>query len=56
MRELAFHPAARAEAARSFRMNTFRYSLIVVTLDGEPMVYAVTHQHRKPAYWRSRLA
>lgn len=40
---------------RSFRMKTFRYSLIVATVDDEPMVYAVAHQHRKPGYWRERL-
>jgi len=41
---------------RSYRMNTFRYSLVVATVDGEPMVYAVAHQHRRPGYWRDRLA
>src|SRR5688572_6815418 len=39
---------------RSFRMQSFRYSLIVATVDGEPMVYAVAHQHRRPGYWRDR--
>jgi plasmid stabilization system protein ParE len=40
---------------RSFRMTTFRYTLLVATVDGEPMVYAVAHQHRKPGYWYDRL-
>ena len=40
---------------RSYRMETFRYSLIVVAINGDPMVYAVAHQHRKPGYWRDRL-
>lgn len=40
---------------RSYRMRTFRYSLIVATVAGVPLVYAVAHQHRKPGYWRDRL-
>lgn len=40
---------------RAFRMKTFRYSLIVATVEGEPIVYAVAHQHRKPGYWRDRV-
>jgi plasmid stabilization system protein ParE len=40
---------------RAFRMKTFRYSLIVATVDGELLVYAVAHQHRRPGYWRDRL-
>lgn len=40
---------------RAFPMSTFRYSLIVATVDGVAMIYAVAHQHRRPGYWRDRL-
>ena len=40
---------------RSYRMDVFRYSLIVVTIEGAPMVLAVAHHGRKPGYWRDRL-
>lgn len=37
-----------ALAVRVFRSRTFRYALIVATVDGEQMVHAIAHQHRKP--------
>jgi plasmid stabilization system protein ParE len=40
---------------RSYAMTTFRYSLIVAIIEGDPMVFAIAHQHRKPGYWRDRL-
>jgi plasmid stabilization system protein ParE len=40
---------------RAFRSKTFRYALIVATLDGERMVHAIAHQHRSPGYWASRI-
>ena len=40
---------------RAYSMRTFRYSLIVATVDGTSMVYAVAHQHQKPGYWSARL-
>jgi plasmid stabilization system protein ParE len=40
---------------RAYRLPTFRYSLIVVAIDGRPTVYAVAHHHRAPGYWRQRL-
>jgi plasmid stabilization system protein ParE len=40
---------------RAYAMTSFRYSLIVATIEEHPMVYAVAHQHRKPGYWRDRL-
>jgi plasmid stabilization system protein ParE len=40
---------------RAFRLPSFRYSLLVADVDGERMVYAVAHQHRRPGYWRDRL-
>jgi hypothetical protein len=33
----------------------FRYSLIVASVQGEPVVFAVAHQHRRPGYWADRL-
>ncbi len=40
---------------RSYRMQIFRYSLIVATINGAPVVLAVAHHHRKPGYWRDRV-
>ncbi|MEM9457680.1 MAG: hypothetical protein AAGF11_26105 [Myxococcota bacterium] len=40
---------------RAYRMMTFRYSIIVANPDGEPMVYAIAHQHRQPGYWLERI-
>ena len=40
---------------RAFRLPSFRYSLLVADVDGERMVYAVAHQHRRPGYWRERV-
>lgn len=40
---------------RAFPLRTFRYSLIVATVDDQRLVYAVAHQHRRPSYWRKRL-
>lgn len=42
-------------SARVFPLRSFRYSLVVVNEDDEAVVYAVTHQHRKPGYWQNRL-
>ena len=36
--------------ARSFPLRTFRYSLMVVFEEGQPVIYAVAHQQRKPGY------
>lgn len=40
---------------RAFRLRKFPYSLILVVVHGERMVYAVAHQRRRPGYWASRL-
>jgi hypothetical protein len=40
---------------RAHPMSTFRYSLIVASPRGAPMVYAVAHQHRRPGYWLERI-
>jgi toxin ParE1/3/4 len=40
---------------RAYPMATFRYSVVVAIMDGQPIVYAIAHHHRKPGYWQSRL-
>ena len=40
---------------RAFHFKSFRHSLIVATVDGATMVYAVVHQRRRPGYWKDRL-
>lgn len=40
---------------RAFPMSTFRYSLIVASPGGLPMIYALAHQHRRPGYWLERI-
>lgn len=40
---------------RSYRMKTFRYSVIVAQVDQNPLVCAVAHHNREPGYWRDRL-
>jgi toxin ParE1/3/4 len=40
---------------RAYPMTTFRYSVVVGIGDGQPIIYAIAHHHRKPGYWQSRL-
>ncbi len=40
---------------RAFHLRHFPYSLIMASVNGEPMVFAVAHQHRRPEYWAERL-
>src|SRR5689334_151030 len=40
---------------RAHSMSRFRYSLIVATVDGSRVVYAVAHHSRLPGYWKERL-
>lgn len=42
--------------ARAFQLSTFRYRLIVLTVNREPVVYAVAHTSRRPGYWRDRVS
>lgn len=37
-------------------LTRFPYLVIYAPLPGELLVLAVGHQHRKPGYWRERLA
>jgi plasmid stabilization system protein ParE len=41
---------------RKFRFERFPYTLLVAHLPDELVVVAVAHQHRRPGYWRKRLA
>jgi len=41
---------------RQFMFNRFKHSLFTVVLPDELVVVAVAHQHRRPGYWRKRLA
>ena len=40
---------------RAFHFKTFRNSLIVATVDGVRIVYALVHHHRRPGYWKDRV-
>jgi len=39
---------------RRYRLNRFLYGLLYAALDGEIVVVAVMHLHRKPDYWETR--
>jgi putative addiction module component (TIGR02574 family) len=41
---------------RQFVFERFPYSIILAYPKGELVVVAVAHQHRRPGYWRKRLA
>jgi hypothetical protein len=34
----------------------FEYALVYALLEHELLIVAVHHQHRRPGYWRRRLA
>lgn len=40
---------------RRCRLNRFPYGLIYAVEDGDILVLAVAHLHRRPGYWRDRL-
>jgi len=48
--------AAAGLDVRRVLFERFEYALVFVRLDGELVIVAVHHQHRKPGYWRPRLA
>ena len=39
---------------RRYRLNRFPYGILYAVLDGEIVVVAVMHLHRKPDYWETR--
>ena len=41
---------------RRFLLNRFPYIVVMACLNDELVVVAVAHQHRRPGYWRKRLA
>lgn len=41
---------------RRFLFKRFPYALVTMRLPDELVIVAVAHQHRKPGYWRKRLA
>lgn len=50
----AWHPLS--PQTRRCRLNRFPYS-VIYSLDGDDLlVTAIAHQHRRPGYWRDRLA
>jgi toxin ParE2 len=49
----AWHPLA--EGVRRCRLSRFPYALIYTIDNGDILVLAVAHLHRRPDYWRDRL-
>jgi plasmid stabilization system protein ParE len=49
----AWHPLG--EGIRRCRLGRFPYGLIYAVDDGDILVLAVAHLHRRPDYWRDRL-
>jgi plasmid stabilization system protein ParE len=49
----AWHPLG--EGVRRCRLTRFPYGLIYAVENGEIVVLAVAHLHRRPDYWRERL-
>jgi toxin ParE2 len=49
----AWHPLD--EGVRRCRLTRFPYALIYATEDGDILVLAVAHLHRRPGYWRDRM-
>jgi plasmid stabilization system protein ParE len=41
---------------RRFLLGRFPYAVFIAYLHEEMVIVAVAHQHRKPFYWRKRLA
>jgi plasmid stabilization system protein ParE len=49
----AWHPLD--EEVRRCRLSRFPYALIYTIDNGDILVLAVAHLHRRPNYWRDRL-
>jgi toxin ParE2 len=49
----AWHPLG--EGVRRCRLSRFPYGLIYTMDNGDVLVLAVAHLHRRPEYWRDRL-
>ena len=53
------HPQAwqlLGKRVRRYRLNRFPYGLIYAELPSEIVILAVMHLHRRPDYWRGRMA
>jgi mRNA-degrading endonuclease RelE of RelBE toxin-antitoxin system len=46
---------ALSEGVRRCRLSRFPYGLIYTIDNGDILVLAVAHLHRRPGYWRDRL-
>jgi plasmid stabilization system protein ParE len=44
-----------SDGIRRCRLGRFPYGLIYTVDDGDILVLAVAHLHRRPEYWRGRL-
>jgi plasmid stabilization system protein ParE len=49
----AWHPLG--EGLRRCRLSRFPYGLIYAIENGDVLVLAVAHLHRRPDYWRDRM-
>jgi plasmid stabilization system protein ParE len=52
------HPSAWAPLSkntRCCRLKRFQYGILYQLRDGEILIVAVMHLHRKPEYWKRRL-
>jgi plasmid stabilization system protein ParE len=49
----AWHPLG--EGVRRYRLSRFPCGLIYTVDNGDILVLAVAHLHRRPGYWRDRL-
>ena len=49
----AWHPLG--ENTRRCRLRRFPYGLIYHKANGEILIVAVAHSHRRPDYWRNRV-
>ncbi|TAN04175.1 MAG: type II toxin-antitoxin system RelE/ParE family toxin [Rhodanobacteraceae bacterium] len=49
----AWHPFS--DGIRRCRLRRFPYGVIYAAVDGDVLVLAVAHLHRRPDYWRERF-
>jgi toxin ParE2 len=49
----AWHPLE--QGLRRYRLRRFPYGIIYAIHDGEILIVAVAHLHRRPGYWHTRL-
>ena len=50
----AWHPLSAD--VRRCRLRRFPYGVIYARIDGDILVLAISHLHRRPDYWRDRVA